>query len=117
LRLWTLQTLLVYIRKKMEVTIMPKIGVTKTPKTFTLSISTLAWLDEYCIRTGKKMSPVVDGLINQLRKQEDDNKSTQFWCTSCSKETDREWIDNKPYCTECGALDNALLRARKMFQS
>jgi Zn finger protein HypA/HybF involved in hydrogenase expression len=101
----------------MEVTIMPKIGVTKTPKTFTLSISTLAWLDEYCIRTGKKMSPVVDGLINQLRKQEDDNKSTQFWCTSCSKETDREWIDNKPYCTECGALDNALLRARKMFQS
>ena len=96
---------------------MPKIGVTKTPKTFTLSISTLAWLDEYCIKTGKKMSPVVDGLINQLRKEVEDKKPTKFWCTSCSKETDRELIDNKPYCTECGALDNALLHAREIFQS
>jgi len=90
---------------------MPKIGVTKTPKTFTLSISTLAWLDEYCIKTGKKMSPVVDGLINQLRKEVENNKPTQFWCTSCSKDTDRELIDKKPYCVDCGALDNAILKA------
>ena len=96
---------------------MPKIGVTKTPKTFTLSISTLAWLDEYCIKSGKKMSPVVDGLINKLRKETEDKKGTLFWCTSCGKQTDRELNDNKTYCTECGAVDNALLHARKMFQS
>ena len=95
---------------------MPKIGVTKTPKTFTLSISTLAWLDEYCIRSGKKMSPVVDGLINQLRKEVEDNKPTQFWCTSCGKDTDRELKDNNPVCVTCGAVDNALLHARKIFQ-
>jgi len=96
---------------------MPKIGVTKTPKTFTLSISTLAWLDEYCIKTGKKMSPVVDGLINQLRKELDANKPTKFWCTPCAKDTDVELIDDKPYCVECGAINNAILHARKIFQS
>jgi len=95
---------------------MPKIGVTKTPKTFTLSISTLAWLDEYCIKTGKKMSPVVDGLINELRKQLESKANTKFWCTSCGKETERELIDDKPYCVDCGAVDNALLHARKIFQ-
>jgi len=96
---------------------MPKIGVTKTPKTFTLSISTLAWLDEYCIKQGKKMSAVVDGLINEKRKSIEAKKGTTFWCTSCSKETERELIDNKPYCVDCGAVDNALLHARKIFQS
>ena len=95
---------------------MPKIGVTKTPKTFTLSISTLAWLDEYCIKTGKKMSPVVDGLINQLRKELESKRETKFWCTSCGTETDRELMDNKPVCIECKSVDNALLHARKMFQ-
>ena len=90
---------------------MPKIGVTKTPKTFTLSLSTLAWLDEYCIKSGKKMSPVVDGLINQFRKELESKRETKFWCTSCSKETERELIDNKPYCVDCGALDHAILKA------
>ena len=92
---------------------MPKIGKTKTPKTFTLSISTLAWLDEYCIKTGKKMSPVVDGLINQLRKEKEDNRTTQFWCTPCGKNTEREFIDDKPYCIDCGALDHAILKGMK----
>ena len=96
---------------------MPKIGVTKTPKTFTLRISTLAWLDEYCIKTGKKMSAVIDQLINDKRKQLESKATNKFWCTSCSKETERELIDNKPYCVDCGALDNALLHARKIFQS
>jgi Zn finger protein HypA/HybF involved in hydrogenase expression len=96
---------------------MPKIGVTKTPKTFTLSLSTLAWLDEYCIKSGKKMSPVVDGLINDMRKSIEAKANTMFWCTSCGKETERELIDNKPYCVDCGAVDNALLHARKIFQS
>ena len=96
---------------------MPKIGVTKTPKTFTLSLSTLAWLDEYCIKSGKKMSPVVDGLINQFRKELESKRETKFWCTPCGKDTERESIDNKPYCVDCGAVDNALLHARKIFQS
>jgi len=95
---------------------MPKIGVTKTPKTFTLSISTLAWLDEYCIKQGKKMSAVVDGLINEKRKQLEAKVNTKFWCTSCGKETERDIFDDKPYCADCGAVDNALLHARKMFQ-
>ena len=96
---------------------MPKIGVTKTPKTFTLSISTLAWLDEYCIKQGKKMSAVVDGLINEKRKSIESKANTKFWCTSCSKETERELIDNKHYCVDCVAVDNALLHALKIFQS
>jgi len=96
---------------------MPKIGVTKTPKTFTLSISTLAWLDEYCINTGKKMSPVVDGLINQLRKEVEDKKPTKFWCTSCGEDTKREPIDNKPACVICHKIDEALLHAMKIYQS
>jgi Zn finger protein HypA/HybF involved in hydrogenase expression len=95
---------------------MPKIGVTKTPKTFTLSLSTLAWLDEYCIKSGKKMSPVVDGLINDMRKSIEAKATNKFWCTSCGKETERELIDDKPYCVDCGAVDNALLHARKIFQ-
>ena len=96
---------------------MPKIGVTKTPKTFTLSISTLAWLDEYCIKQGKKMSAVVDGLINEKRKSIESKANTKFWCTSCSKETDRELFNNKPFCVDCGNLDEALLHARKIFQT
>ena len=96
---------------------MPKIGKTKATKSFTLTMSTLAWLDEYCIRTGKKMSAVIDQLINDKRKQLESKATNKFWCTSCSKETERELIDNKPYCVDCGALDNALLHARKMFQS
>ena len=96
---------------------MPKIGKTKATKSFTLTMSTLAWLDEYCIKQGKKMSAVVDGLINEKRKSIESKANTKFWCTSCSKETERELIDNKPYCVDCGAVDNALLHARKIFQS
>ena len=96
---------------------MPKIGKTKATKSFTLTMSTLAWLDEYSIRTGKKMSAVIDQLINDKRKQLESKATNKFWCTSCSKETERELIDNKPYCVDCGALDNALLHARKIFQS
>jgi len=96
---------------------MPKIGVTKTPKTFTLSISTLAWLDEYCIKQGKKMSAVVDGLINEKRKSIESKANTKFWCTSCSKETERELFNDKPFCVKCGNLDEALLHARKIFQT
>jgi Zn finger protein HypA/HybF involved in hydrogenase expression len=96
---------------------MPKIGVTKTPKTFTLSISTLAWLDEYCIKSGKKMSPVVDGLINDMRKSIESKANTKFWCTSCGKETERELNDNRPFCIDCGTVDEALIHARKIFQS
>jgi len=96
---------------------MPKIGVTKTPKTFTLSISTLAWLDEYCIKQGKKMSAVVDGLINEKRKSLESKANTKFWCTSCSKETERELFNDKPFCVKCGNLDEALLHARKIFQT
>ena len=96
---------------------MPKIGVTKTPKTFTLSLSTLAWLDEYCIKSGKKMSAVIDELINEKRRHLEAKANTRFWCTSCGTETDRELMDNKPVCVECKSVDNALLHARKMFQS
>ena len=96
---------------------MPKIGVTKTPKTFTLSISTLAWLDEYCIKQGKKMSAVVDGLINEKRKSIESKATNKFWCTPCGKDTEVELIDDKPYCIECGAVNNAILHARKIFQS
>ena len=95
---------------------MPKIGITKTPKTFTLSISTLAWLDEYCIKANKKMSAVVNELINNKRKELENKKPIQYWCTSCGTETDRELMDNKPVCVECKSVDNALLHARKMFQ-
>ncbi len=96
---------------------MPKIGKTKATKSFTLTMSTLAWLDEYCIRTGKKMSAVIDQLINDKRKSIESKANTMFWCTSCGKETERELIDNKPYCVDCGVVDNALLHARKIFQS
>jgi len=95
---------------------MPKIGVTKTPKTFTLSISTLAWLDEYCIKKGKKMSAVVDGLINEKRKETEYKSIKQFWCVSCGKDTDRVLKDNNPVCVTCGVVDDALLHARKIFQ-
>ena len=96
---------------------MPKIGKTKATKSFTLTMSTLAWLDEYCIKTGKKMSAVIDQLINDKRKQLESKATNKFWCTSCSKETEREIIDNKQYCVDYCALDKSLLHARKIFQS
>tara|TARA_Y100000361_G_C10882826_1_gene200083 strand:+ start:139 stop:426 length:288 start_codon:yes stop_codon:yes gene_type:complete len=95
---------------------MPKVGVTKTPKTFTLSISTLAWLDEYCIKSGKKMSPVVDGLINNLRKELERKAPIQYWCTPCGKDTDRIRIDNEPVCAVCKAVDQSLLHAMKLYK-
>ena len=95
---------------------MPKIGVTKATKSFTITMSHLAWLDEYCIKTGKKMSAVIDELINEKRRHLEAKANTTFWCTSCGTETDRELMDNKPVCVECKSVDNALLHARKMFQ-
>ena len=92
---------------------MPKIGKTKATKSFTLTMSTLAWLDEYCIKTGKKMSAVIDQLINDKRKQLEAKATNKFWCTPCGKNTEVESIDNKPYCIDCGAVNNAILRAMK----
>ncbi len=97
---------------------MPKIGKTKTPKTFTLSISTLAWLDEYCIKINKKMSAVVDQLINEKRKQMENKKAHKYWCISCSKDTYRELNDKEdPICVNCNTVDEAILYARKMHQA
>ena len=95
---------------------MPKIGVTKATKSFTITMSHLAWLDEYCIKTGKKMSAVIDELINEKRRHLEAKANTQFWCTSCGTETDRELMDNKPVCVECKSVDTALLHALKIFQ-
>ena len=92
---------------------MPKIGKTKATKSFTLTMSTLAWLDEYCIRTGKKMSAVIDQLINDKRKQLESKHDKKFWCTPCGKNTEKDFIDNKPYCKDCGALDHAILKGMK----
>jgi hypothetical protein len=96
---------------------MPKIGITKTPKTFTISISALAWLDEYCIKSNQKMSAVIDKLINEKRNQLENKKAPKYWCTSCSKDTYRE-LNNKeePICVNCEAVDQAILYARKMQQ-
>ena len=95
---------------------MPKIGVTKTPKTFTLSISTLAWLDEYCIKVNKKMSAVVNELINNKRKELENKKPIQYWCTSCGTDTDRIPIDDKPACAGRKTVDVAILHAMKKYQ-
>ena len=95
---------------------MPKIGVTKTTKSFTITVSNLAWLDEYCTRGNKKMSAVIDGLINDLRKQLENRKSIQYWCTSCGTDTDRIPIDDKPACAVCKTVDVAILHAMKKYQ-
>ena len=94
---------------------MPKVGITKTPKTFTLSISTLAWLDEYCIKKNQKMSAVVNELINELRKQTEAPKYNLYWCTSCSDNTVRTIVNDEPVCADCLTVDDALSRARKQF--
>ena len=96
---------------------MPKIGVTKVTKSFTISISHLAWLEEYCIRKAKKMSAVIDELINEKRRQLDRQPATRYWCTSCGEDTKREPIDNKPACVICHKIDEALLHAMKIYQS
>ena len=65
---------------------MPKKGVTKATKSFTITMSNLAWLDEYCIKKNKKMSSVINDLINELRKQTEQqeqpiNQSKDITCT------------------------------------
>ena len=49
---------------------MPKIGITKAPKTFTMSIGNLIWLDEYCVTNGIKMSSFLDQLVTNERMNE-----------------------------------------------
>ena len=68
---------------------MPKIGISKAPKTFTISLSNLVWLDEYCIKKGLKASPFVDKLINEKRQEEMGKAPAEHWCKSCIKFTGR----------------------------
>ena len=95
---------------------MPKVGVTKATKSFTLTMSTLAWLDEYCIKKNKKMSAVINDLINELRKQTEAPKYNLYWCTSCSDNTVRSLLNDEPVCVVCESIDDALLRAMKQYQ-
>jgi len=95
---------------------MPKVGVTKATKSFTLTMSTLAWLDEYCIKKNLKMSSVINELINDKRKQVEQKQPTKYWCMSCSDNTLRITIDGKPACHVCETVDDALLRAMKQYQ-
>ena len=94
---------------------MPKVGVTKATKSFTLTMSTLAWLDEYFIKKNKKMSSVINELINELRNQTEAPKYNLYWCTSCSDNTVRSLLNDEPVCVECSTVDDALSRARKQF--
>jgi len=94
---------------------MPKVGVTKATKSFTLTMSTLAWLDEYCIKKNKKMSAVINDLINELRKQTEAPKYNLYWCTSCSDNTVRSLVNDEPVCVVCESIDEGLSRARKQF--
>ena len=96
--------------------IMHKNGVTKATKSFTLTMSTLAWLDEYCIKKNKKMSSVINDLINELRKQTEQQEPTEYWCMSCSNNTIRTMENGKPVCVKCNAVDDALLRAMTQYQ-
>ena len=95
---------------------MPKIGISKAPKTFTISLNNLVWLDEYCIKKNLKMSSVINDLINELRKQTEEAKPTEYWCMSCSENTLRITVDGKPACYVCNTVDGALLRAMKQYQ-
>jgi len=95
---------------------MPKVGVTKATKSFTITMSHLAWLDEYCIKKNKKMSAVINELINEKRKQTEQQKPSKYWCMSCSQNTLRITIDDKPACHICDTVDDALLRAMKQYQ-
>ena len=94
---------------------MPKVGVTKATKSFTLTMSTLAWLDEYCIKKNKKMSAVINELINDKRKETEAPKYNLYWCTSCSDNTVRTIVNDEPVCADCLTVDDALSRARKQF--
>ena len=95
---------------------MPKVGVTKATKSFTITMSHLAWLDEYFIKKNKKMSAVINELINDKRKQVEKQEPTEYWCMSCSDNTLRITLDGKPACAVCNAVDDALLRAMKQYQ-
>ena len=92
---------------------MPKIGISKAPKTFTISLSNLVWLDEYCIKKGLKASPFVDNLINEKRQEEMGKAPAEHWCKSCIKFTGRT---KKCECLECGELAAVLVSAVKNYQ-
>jgi len=92
---------------------MPKIGISKAPKTFTISLNNLVWLDEYCIKKGVKVSTFVDKLINEKRQEEEGKKPSEHWCKSCIKFTGRT---QKCECTDCGELDKVLMSAVKNYQ-
>jgi Zn finger protein HypA/HybF involved in hydrogenase expression len=95
---------------------MPKVGVTKATKSFTITMSHLAWLDEYCIKKNKKMSAVINELINDKRKQVEKQEPTEYWCMSCSDNTIRTMENSKPVCVKCNTVDDALLRAMTQYQ-
>ena len=69
---------------------MPKIGISKAPKTFTISLNNLVWLDEYCNKKGVKVSTFVDKLINRKTSRKKRVKSHQnIGSKSCIKFTGR----------------------------
>ena len=92
---------------------MPKIGISKAPKTFTISLNNLVWLDEYCIKKGVKVSTFVDKLINEKRQEEEGKKPSEHWCKLCIKFTGRT---KECQCIECGELDRVLMSAVKNYQ-
>ena len=84
-----------------------KTGNFTVAKSITLNLSTAAFLEEQCIKNDSKLSPYINGLIEQERQRiEKKDKGNYFFCPVCEAHT---IIKVKGFakpifrCSDCGA--------------
>ena len=64
-----------------------KTGNFTVAKSITLNLSTAAFLEEQCIKNDSKLSPYINGLVeDERRRLEKKAKSNHFYCPKCDDE-------------------------------
>ena len=93
----------------------------KAAKSFTIGISELAWLSEYCETRKIKASEFVNKLIRREMLDDKQEKVKAHgpitFCTGCSNTTEFEFIENKWLCKECQCNKTEVIQYQLKQQS
>ena len=78
----------------------------KASKSFTLGISEIAFMEEYCYNKNMKGSEYVNKLIRKEMLKTQDLKRNEHgpinWCTSCGDNREYEAKKERWLCNQCG---------------
>jgi ribosomal protein S27AE len=93
----------------------PKTGNFTVAKSITLNLSTAAFLEEQCIKNNSKLSPYINGLVEQERQRIEkiDSRPKDF-CNVCGDMTPH----NRDFsCGNCGKHNEALKRRVDLYMN